>query len=72
VTRNDESLRQPRIREQTAGEALGRHTRFVEDGIGSGAACWPDAPDEMHVAEDGRPIAVYLTAAARHQRDGGA
>ena len=53
----------------TAGEALDQEARFKERGSAWGTTYWPDAPDEMQVAEDGRPIAVHYSAAARQQLD---
>jgi hypothetical protein len=43
----------------TAGEAFQQSARLAERGSAAGITFLPDAPDEMHVADDGRPIAVY-------------
>ena len=53
----------------TVGEALDQHASLAERGSAPGVAHWPDHPDEMHVADDGRPIQVHYTPAARHRRD---
>jgi hypothetical protein len=51
----------------TAAEALDQHAQLEERGSAAGVAYSSDRPDEMHVAEDGRPVAVYYTHAAREQ-----
>jgi hypothetical protein len=51
----------------TADEALDQHARLAERGAAAGLSYFADAPDEMLVAEDGRPIAVHYSAAARQQ-----
>lgn len=51
----------------TASEALDQNARAAEHGTAPGAAFAADAPDEMLVADDGRPMAVYYTPAARQQ-----
>ncbi len=50
---------------QTAAEALDRNGRLAE----RAAAYSADVPDDMLVAEDGRPVAVHYTAAARRVID---
>ena len=51
----------------TAAEALDQEAALKERGIAPGTTHGADRPDEMHVAEDGRPIAVHYSAAARQQ-----
>jgi len=51
----------------TAAEALDQEARLAERRTAAGTTFSRDAPDEMHVAEDGRPIAVHYSAAARQQ-----
>jgi hypothetical protein len=51
----------------TAAEALDHHARLAERNWDWSVDAWSDNPDEMHVAEDGRPIAVYYSDAARQQ-----
>jgi hypothetical protein len=53
----------------TTGEALDQHARLAERGSAPGPTYSPDKPDEMHVAADGRPIAVHYSATARQQLD---
>jgi hypothetical protein len=51
----------------TAAEALDEGAKLAERNWAHAVAYSEDAPDEMHVAEDGRPIAVYYSAAAGQQ-----
>jgi hypothetical protein len=52
------------------GEALDASHRLSEQGAAALPGYTPDKPDEMHVAPDGRPIAVYYSNAARQQLAG--
>ena len=54
----------------TASEALDQNARAAERGAARGPSFSPDAPDEVLVADDGRPMAVYYSPAARQQLDG--
>ena len=51
----------------TAAEALDQHAHLAQRNWAHDIAAFEDSPDEMHVAEDGRPIAVYYSPAARRQ-----
>ena len=53
----------------TAAEALDQHANIAESGYLVGGAFTASAPDEMLVADDGRPIAVHYSPAARQQLD---
>lgn len=55
---------------RTAGEALDRQHEISRRGWVTVQDPYDeDQPDEMHVADDGRPIAVFYSAAARRQLD---
>jgi hypothetical protein len=54
----------------TVSEALDQNARAAERGAARGPSFSLDAPDEMLVADDGRPMAVYRSQAARQQLDG--
>ena len=51
----------------TASEALDQHASLAERGFANATSYFDDDPDEMHVADDGRPIAVYYSPATRQQ-----
>lgn len=53
----------------TAAEALDQQASLTERRYAAAVKYNNDSPDEMLVADDGRPIAVYYSAAARRQLD---
>jgi len=58
------------VEEMTVSEALDQNARAAERGAARGPWFTSDAPDKMLVADDGRPMAVYRSPAARQQLDG--
>lgn len=54
----------------TASEALDQNARAAERCAAPGVSFSVDALDEMLVADDGRPMAVYYSPAARQRLDG--
>jgi len=53
----------------TAAEALDQNAELADRGHAVGATYFADSPDEVLVSEDGRPMAVHYSAAAKQQLD---